>query len=37
MKNLAALAFIPSDKVIQEFAHIKEDASEVLDGRNDVD
>ena len=33
MKNLAALAFVPPDKVVQEFAHIKENASEVLDGK----
>jgi hypothetical protein len=33
MKNLAALAFIPPDRVVQEFTHIKENASEVLDGK----
>ena len=33
MKNLAALAFIPSQNVIEEFVRIKENASEVLDGK----
>ena len=33
MKNLAALAFIPPQNVIEEFVRIKENASEVLDGK----
>ena len=33
MKNLAALAFVPPDIVVQEFTHIKENASKVLDGK----
>ncbi|CAF1420378.1 unnamed protein product [Adineta steineri] len=33
MKNLAALAFIPPQHVIQEFVRIKENASDVLDGK----
>ncbi|CAF4679970.1 unnamed protein product, partial [Rotaria sp. Silwood2] len=31
MKNLAALAFIPPQNVIEEFVRIKENASDVLD------
>ncbi|CAF1607524.1 unnamed protein product, partial [Adineta ricciae] len=31
MKNLAALAFIPSQNVIEEFVRIKDNSSEVLD------
>ena len=34
MKNLAALAFVPPQNVIEEFIRIKESASEVLDGKN---
>jgi hypothetical protein len=33
MKNLAAVAFVPPDKVVEEFTHIKENASEVLGGK----
>ncbi|CAF1552573.1 unnamed protein product [Rotaria sp. Silwood1] len=33
MKNLAALAFIPPQNVIEEFVRIKENASDVLDGK----
>jgi len=33
MKNLAALAFVPEQNVIQEFTQIKENAPEVLDGK----
>ena len=33
MKNLATLAFIPPQNVIEEFVRIKENASEVLDGK----
>ena len=33
MKNLAALAFVPSNNVVEEFARIKENASDVLDGK----
>ena len=33
MKNLAALAFVPQQHVIEEFTEIKENASEVLDGK----
>ena len=33
MKNLAALTFVPEPDVIQKFSQIKEDASEVLDGK----
>ncbi|CAF4912199.1 unnamed protein product [Rotaria sp. Silwood1] len=33
MKNLAALVFVPEQNVIQEFTHIKENASDVLDGK----
>ena len=33
MKNLAALAFIAEPDVVQEFSQIKENASEVLDGK----
>ena len=34
MKNLAALAFVPPQSIIEEFIRIKESASEVLDGKN---
>ena len=33
MKNLAALAFVPPQNVIEEFVRIKESASDVLDGK----
>ena len=33
MKNLAALGFVPSQNVIEEFVRIKESASDVLDGK----
>ncbi|CAF4361066.1 unnamed protein product [Rotaria sp. Silwood2] len=33
MKNLAALAFIPPQNVIEEFVELKESSSDVLDGR----
>jgi hypothetical protein len=33
MKNLAALAFIPPQNVIEEFVRMKENSSEVLDGK----
>ena len=33
IKNLAALAFIPPQNVSEEFVRIKENASEVLDGK----
>ena len=33
MKNLAALAFIPPQNIIEEFIRIKENTSEVLDGK----
>jgi hypothetical protein len=33
MKNLAALAFVPERNVIEEFIQIKENAPEVLDGK----
>ena len=33
MKNLAALAFVPPQSVIEEFVRIKESASDVLDGK----
>ncbi|CAF4209994.1 unnamed protein product, partial [Rotaria sordida] len=33
MKNLAALAFIPPQNVIEEFVRIKENALDVLDGK----
>ena len=33
MKDLAALGFVPEPDVIHEFSSIKEDASEVLDGK----
>ncbi|CAF2942003.1 unnamed protein product [Rotaria sp. Silwood2] len=33
MKNLAALSFIPPQNVIEEFVRIKENASDVLDGK----
>ena len=33
MKNLAALAFIPPQNVIEEFVRIKESASDVFDGK----
>ena len=33
MKHLAALAFIPSQNVIEEFVQIKTNASEVSDGK----
>jgi hypothetical protein len=33
MKNLAALAFVPEQHVIEEFTQMKENASEVLDGK----
>ena len=33
MKNLAALAFIAEEDVVQEFSQIKENASEVFDGK----
>ena len=32
MKNLAALAFIPPQNVIEEFVQMTENASAVLDG-----
>ncbi len=34
MKNLAALAFVPAQHVIEEFTQIKENASEALDGKH---
>ena len=34
MKNLAALAFVSPQNVIEEFIRIKESASEVLDSKN---
>ena len=33
MKNLAALAFVPPQNVIEEFVRIKESASDVLGGK----
>ena len=33
MKNLAALAFVSPQNVIEEFIRIKESASDVLDGK----
>ena len=33
MKNLAALAFVPPQNVIEEFIQMKENASAVLDGK----
>ena len=33
MKNLAALAFVPPQNVIEEFVRVKESASDVLDGK----
>ena len=33
MKNLAALAFVPPQNVIEEFIRIKQSPSEVLDGK----
>lgn len=33
MKNLAALAFVPSNHVIEEFTRIKESSPDVLDGK----
>ena len=33
MKYLGPLAFVPEPDVIQEFSQIKEDASEVFDGK----
>ena len=33
MKNLAALAFVPPQNVIEEFVRIKESASDVFDGK----
>ncbi|CAF2150458.1 unnamed protein product [Rotaria magnacalcarata] len=33
MKNLAALAFVPPQHVIEEFVRMKESASDVLDGK----
>ncbi|CAF0792846.1 unnamed protein product [Rotaria sordida] len=32
MKNLAALAFVPPNNIVEEFSRIKENASDVLDG-----
>ncbi|CAF3546071.1 unnamed protein product [Rotaria sp. Silwood1] len=34
MKNLAALAFVPPNNVVEEFGRIKENASDILDGIN---
>ena len=33
MKNLAELAFVPPQNVIEEFVRIKESASDVFDGK----